>query len=240
MTRRIVGASRETWGRISRAVRGVENSGRGGTAYPADYGSGDDSDAVLCKTTAAWSKGSSATLQVWAGEPGSETNTGVTLTAYNRVAAFKSGDFVTVQLNRHGFYYVVGAGGGSVKLSRTTSVWEKGTATSLVVYGGTPGSEAATGETFNAFNNFGKVLSGKWVMIGETAEGQHYLIAPESDQVELVYTAEIVSTTTSGVTTSKLVFRRKKVWVHSIEEGTPVEIGMTECVTPYSNNQGGY
>jgi archaellin len=240
MTRRIVGASRETWGRISRAVRGVENGGRGGTSQPADYGSGDDADSVLCKTTAAWSKNSSATLQVWAGEPGSETNTGVTLTAYNRVAAFKSGDFVTVQLNRHGFYYVVGAGGGSVKLSRTTSVWEKGTTTSLVVYGGTPGSEAATGETFNAFNNFGKVLSGKWVMIGETAEGQNYLIAPESDQVELVYTAEIVSTTASGVTTSKLVFRRKKVWVHSIEEGTPVEIGMTECVTPYSNNQGGY
>jgi hypothetical protein len=78
-------------------------------------------------------------------------------------------------------------------------------------------------------------------MIGENAEGQHYLIAPESDQVELVYTAEIVSTTASGVTTSKLVFRRKKVWVHSIEEGTPIEIGMTECVTPYSTpNQGGY
>lgn len=133
-----------------------------------------------------------------------------------------------------------GAGGGSLKLSRTTSVWEKGTTASLVVYGGTPGSEAATGETFNAFNNFGKVLSGKWVMIGETADGQNYLIAPEADQVELVYTAEIVSTTASGVTTSKLVFRRKKVWVHSIEEGTPVEIGMTECVTPYSNNQGGY
>jgi archaellin len=239
MTRRIIGASRESWGRIGRAVRGVENSGRGEKIGSPHVGS-DDADAVLCKTTAAWAKGSSATLQIWAGEPGSESNTGVTLTAYNRVASFKSGDFVTVQLNRHGFYYAVGAGGGSVKLSRTTSVWEKGTTTSLVVYGGTPGSEAATGETFNAFNNFGKVLSGKWVMIGENAEGQHYLIAPEADQVELVYTAEIVSTTAAGVTTSKLVFRRKKVWVHSIEEGTPVEIGMTECVTPYSNNQGGY
>lgn len=234
MTRRIVAASRETWGRISRAVRGVENSGRGGTAYPADYGSGDDSDAVLCKTTSAWSKGSSATLQIWAGPPGSETNTGVTLTAYNRVAAFKSGDFVTVQLNRHGFYYAVGAGGGAVRLSRTTSVWEKGTTTSLVVYGGTPGSETATGETFNAFNNFGRVLSGKWVMIGENPDGNNYLIAPESDQQEVVYLAEIVATTTGGVTTSKLVFRRKKVWVHSIEEGTPVELALAECVPTYS------
>jgi hypothetical protein len=234
MTRRIVGASRETWGRISRAVRGVENSGRGGTTQPPDYGSGDDADAVLCKTTAAWAKNTSATLQVWAGEPGSEANTGVTLTAYNRVASFKSGDFVTVQLNRHGFYYAVGAGGGSLKLSRTTSVWEKGTTASLVVYGGAPGSEAATGETFNAFNNYGKVLSGKWVMIGENAEGQNYLIAPESDQVQVVTSAAIVSTTVSGVTTSKLVFTRKKVWVHSIENGDDVELGLAECVPTYS------
>ncbi len=109
MTRRIVGASRETWGRISRAVRGVENSGRGGSAPPADYGSGDDSDAVLCKTTAAWAKGSSATLQIWAGEPGSETNTGVTLTAYNRFAAIASGKWCSVMLHRHGYYYLIAA-----------------------------------------------------------------------------------------------------------------------------------
>ena len=126
-----------------------------------------------------------------------------------------------------------GAGGGSIRLAKTSSEWAKGSSMSLAVYGGTPGSETATGETVTAYNNFGKVLSGKWVIIGEDPDGNNYLIAPESDQVEVVYTAEIVSTTTSGVTTSKLVFRRKKVWVHSIEEGTPVEIGMTECVTPY-------
>jgi hypothetical protein len=239
MTRRIIGASRESWGRIGRAVRGVENSGRGEKIGSPHVGS-DDADAVLCKTTAAWAKGSSATLQVWTGTPGSETNTGVTISAYNRVSAFKSGDFVTVQMNRHGYYYVVGTGGGSVRLARTSSDWAKGSSMSLAIYGGTPGSETATGETVTAYNNFGKVLSGKWVMIGENPDGNNYLIAPEADQVELVYTAEIVSTTAAGVTTSKLVFRRKKVWVHSIEEGTPVEIGMTECVTPYSNNQGGY
>ena len=126
-----------------------------------------------------------------------------------------------------------GAGGGSIRLAKTSSDWAKGSSMSLAVYGGTPGSETATGETVTAYNNFGKVLSGKWVMIGEDPDGNNYLIAPESDQVEVVYTAEIVSTTTSGVTTSNLVFRRKKVWVHSIEEGTPVEIGITECITPY-------
>ena len=223
----------ETARRVLRATRTVEGGAPpiGGARVTS---AGDDADAVLCKTTSAWAKGSSATLQIWAGAPGSETNTGVTLSAYNRIAAFKSGDFVTVQMNRHGYYYVVGAGGGSVRLAKTSSDWAKGSSMSLAVYGGTPGSETATGETVTAFNNFGKVLSGKWVMIGESPEGQNYLIAPESDQQDVVYLAEITSTTSGGVTTSKLVFRRKKVWVHSIEESTPIEIPLTECVTPYS------
>jgi hypothetical protein len=233
MTRRIIGATRETWGRIARSVRGSENGGRDNNIGAPHLGS-DDADAVLCKTTAAWAKGSTATLQIWTGQPGSETNTGCTISAYNRIAAFKSGDFVTVQMNRHGYYYVVGAGGGSVRLAKTSSDWAKGSSMSLAIYGGTPGSETATGETVTAFNNFGKVLSGKWVMIGESPEGQNYLIAPESDQQDVVYLAEITSTTSAGVTTSKLVFRRKKVWVHSIEESTPIEIPLTECVTPYS------
>lgn len=233
MTRRIIGATRETWGRIARSVRGSENGGRDNNIGAPHLGS-DDADAVLCKTTAAWAKGSSATLQIWAGQPGSETNTGVTLEAYNRIAAFKSGDFVTVQMNRHGYYYVVGAGGGSIRLAKTSSVWTKGSAMSLAIYGGTPGSETATGETVTAFNNFGKVLSGKWVMIGENPDGNNYLIAPEADQTELVYSVEIVATTSGGVTTSKLVFKKKKVWVHSIEEGTAVELGLAECVPTYS------
>ena len=109
MTRRIISASRESWGRIFRAVRDVEDGGRGGTPVPPGRGYGDDSDAVLCKTTASWAKGSSATLQVWAGQPGSEVNTGTTLTAYNRYATIASGKWVTVMLHRHGYYYVVAA-----------------------------------------------------------------------------------------------------------------------------------
>lgn len=94
--------------RIVRAVRAFEG-GNGNTAGPRVTSAGDDSDAVLCKTTAAWSKGSSATLQIWAGAPGSETNTGCTLTAYNRYAAIASGKWCTVMLHRHGYYYVVAA-----------------------------------------------------------------------------------------------------------------------------------
>jgi len=98
----------ETARRVLRATRAIE-----GGATPISgarvTSAGDDSDAVLCKTTAAWSKGSSATLQIWAGAPGSETNTGVTLTAYNRYAAIATGKFCTVMLHRHGYYYVVAA-----------------------------------------------------------------------------------------------------------------------------------
>ena len=108
MTRRIIGASRETWARIARSVRGTENGGRNNTVGPPHLGS-DESDAVLCKTTSAWAKGSSATLQIWAGQPGSETNTGVTLSAYNRYAAIATGKFCTVMLHRHGYYYVIAA-----------------------------------------------------------------------------------------------------------------------------------
>jgi hypothetical protein len=108
MTRRIYGASRASWARIGQAVRNVENGDRDPVIGSPHRGS-DDADAVLCKTTSAWAKGSSATLQIWAGAPGSETNTGVTLSAYNRYAAIATGKFCTVMLHRHGYYYVIAA-----------------------------------------------------------------------------------------------------------------------------------
>ena len=73
----------ETARRVLRATRSFEGGipPIGGARVTS---AGDDADAVLCKTTAAWAKGTTATLQIWAGAPGSETNTGVTLSAYNR------------------------------------------------------------------------------------------------------------------------------------------------------------
>jgi hypothetical protein len=70
---------------------------------------GGSADAVLCKTTSAWAKGSSATPQIWAGVPGSETNTGTTISAYNRYASIPTGKFCTVMLHRSGYYYVIAA-----------------------------------------------------------------------------------------------------------------------------------
>jgi hypothetical protein len=135
--------------------------------------------------------------------------------------------------SHHSPRYMAWDGGGTVSLGKTSADWLKDSSASIALYTGSPGSETATGESVSVYNHFGKVLSGKWVMIGENGDGNRYLIAPEADQTELVYSAEIVSTTSGGVTTSKLVFKRKKVWVHSIEEGTAVELGLAECVPTY-------
>jgi hypothetical protein len=94
--------------RIVAATKIVEDGGKS-QGPPRVRSSGDDSDGVLCKTTAAWTKGTTATLQIWAGSPGSEADTGVTLSAYNRYANIASGKFCTAMLHRHGYYYVIAA-----------------------------------------------------------------------------------------------------------------------------------
>lgn len=133
-----------------------------------------------------------------------------------------------------------GAGGSKVRLCRTTSDWIKGTSATLPVYSGSPLLETATGEVVTAYNLIGKVLNNQWVFVAQADNMQYYLIEAEKTQAQAVYTAEIVGTTTGGVTTSKLVFRRRKFWVQASEVETDVELGLTECVTPYSQpSQGG-
>lgn len=98
----------ETARRVLRATRVIEGGSLqlGGAAVTS---AGDDADAVLCKTTSAWPKNTSATLQIWAGQPFAETYTGVTLVAHNRYAAIATAKFCTVMLHRHGYYYVIAA-----------------------------------------------------------------------------------------------------------------------------------
>lgn len=127
-----------------------------------------------------------------------------------------------------------GAGGSKVRLCRTTSDWLKGTSATLPVYSGSPLFETATGEVVTAYNLIGKVLNNQWVFVAQADNMQYYLVEAEKTQAQAVYTVEIVGTTTGGVTTSKLVFRRRKFWVQASEVETDVELGLTECVTPYS------
>lgn len=68
--------------------------------------------ARLCKTDAAFNKGSVATLSVWEdGEPGSESQTaGVTVAGViNKYADIASGKFVSVALHGNGRWYVIAA-----------------------------------------------------------------------------------------------------------------------------------
>jgi hypothetical protein len=183
--------------------------------------------------TAAWSINSQNTVTL-----SSVSMTGTTVLVNNlfgSIAAAGSTQKCAIAREGTAWYLVQPyVGGGSVKLGKTSADWAKDTSASIAIYSGTAGAEAATGETVTAYNHFGKVLAGKWVMIGGTSSGGNYLIAPEADQQELVYSVEIVATTTGGVTTSKLVFKRKKVWVHTVEEGTAVELGLAECVPTYT------
>ena len=114
--------------------------------------------------------------------------------------------------------------GSSVKVSTTTTDWAKGSTQSFTF----------SGETITAYNYRSKVLSGKWVAIAKADDGLYYLIDCEMDQQSVIWNAAIVSTTSGGVTTSNLRFSRKKMWVVSVEEDTPIDIGMAECVPGYS------
>lgn len=94
--------------RVADTVRRVDNVFRS-VSPPVVGGMGDDGEAVLCKTTAAWAKGTEATLQIWAGTAGSETDTGVTLKAWNKYGAVATGKFCSVMLHRGGGYYLIAA-----------------------------------------------------------------------------------------------------------------------------------
>ena len=135
--------------------------------------------------------------------------------------------------------FTFGGGDGKVRLCKTAADWTKGTSATLAVYAGTPLAEAATGESITAYNLIGKVLSGQWVFCAKADNGFYYLIEAEKTQNTAVWSVEIVGTTVAGVTTSNLVFHRRKFWTQAVETDTDVTLPLTECVTPYSGSSGG-
>lgn len=69
---------------------------------------GCEPSLLLGKTDAAISKGSSGTVSIWSGTPGSETDTGDNITAFNRFANLGSGKWVACSpINGH--YYLTSA-----------------------------------------------------------------------------------------------------------------------------------
>lgn len=62
----------------------------------------------LGKTDASHAKGASGTVSIWSGTPGSEGDTGVNVTAYNRFADLESGKWCWVAWNGIGWYLTAG------------------------------------------------------------------------------------------------------------------------------------
>jgi hypothetical protein len=73
---------------------------------------GDDDPVRLGKTTAAWNKGTTATINIWEdGSPPNETQTsGATLTdCVNKFAYVAGGKWVMVAKGANGSYYLIAA-----------------------------------------------------------------------------------------------------------------------------------
>lgn len=111
-----------------------------------------------------------------------------------------------------------------LKLCKTTAAWAKDTSAELKEYTGTAGSETAvTGTaTVKAWNKFGDVESGKWVVVG-FIDGDWYLLVPEPAEVTLV----------SGVTLGSggLRFTRETVFVFGRKTPKPSDtvVSTTAC-----------
>ena len=103
-----VGFTESAAARIGRAVRTVEKAGTTGATwwdYRADDG---ESTTKLGKTTAAWSKGANATVDIYTGTPGSETKTGTQANCINKFANIATGKWVMLA-SLNGGWYVIAA-----------------------------------------------------------------------------------------------------------------------------------
>ena len=81
--------------RIAEAVRKVEaGPGGRGVGWHPYRARGESTAIVIGKTTAAWAKGTTATVAVWAGDPLADT--GETVTAVNLFADIETGKWVAM------------------------------------------------------------------------------------------------------------------------------------------------
>jgi hypothetical protein len=106
-----VAFTRDSASRISAATLAYERGNR--DQSPIHFrDTGDDFSLRLCKTSAAFNKGTVATLNVWeSGTPPNETQTSGETVAdvINKYANIASGKFVSVALHANGRWYVVAA-----------------------------------------------------------------------------------------------------------------------------------
>jgi hypothetical protein len=83
-----------------------KSAGTGDKECWVHLGSDPTAAALLGKTDASHAKGASGTVSVWTGTPGSESDSTVNVTAYNRFGAVDSGKWVWLSNNGDGWYLV--------------------------------------------------------------------------------------------------------------------------------------
>ena len=110
-----VGFTRQDASRIAKVVRAVEGVGSTGVGPYNPYRGGDDGDPVrLGKTTAAWNKGTTATITLYEdGTPPSETaktpKPDTLEECVNKFADVATGKWVIVAKAANGSWYLISA-----------------------------------------------------------------------------------------------------------------------------------
>ena len=121
--------------RIARVVRQVEQEPRRAKPLGFDPVIQERSRALLCKTSAAWDKNTTATLNVWqGGTPPSETQTsGRTIEAVNKTHWVAAELFVLVSRAGNGRWYLAESEMPPVISGTFTGAWAKNTTKAVSV-----------------------------------------------------------------------------------------------------------
>lgn len=125
--------------------------------------SGGTQSLLLGKTDAFLASAASGTISVWTGTPGSETDSTVNVTAYNKFGDVHSGAWVLVGHNGNGWY--VASDCPACLLGKTDAAVAEGASVTVSVWGGTAGSETDTTANVTAWNRLSAIASGSWVLL---------------------------------------------------------------------------
>jgi len=122
-------------------------------------------------------------------------------------------------------YPVPGDDPSAIKLCKTTATWAKDTTADLDEYTGTPGSEkvAAPPVKVKAWNKFGEVATGKWVLVGQV-DGEWYLLSTEPKEVEVITGVSLGS--------SGLTFTKKTLLVYGTKTPDPASVVISTQACP--------
>ena len=105
MMAKAVGFTKSAADRVGRVVRTVERAGTTGATW-WDYRADDSIGMQLGKTTAAWSKGAKATVDIYTGKPGTEIKTDTQANCVNKFADIASGKWVMLAALNGGWYVI--------------------------------------------------------------------------------------------------------------------------------------